>query len=158
MRDLGSIQSPQNAFLLNLGLETLHLRVPRHCENALKVAKYLKKARELNQKLVEAAAENDETLMEKFFEQGSLTEDEMREGIRKGLITRSIYPVFCVSALRDMGVRRMMEFLGNVVRFCSDSIRRRCACTVRFSPKSPALSGTLLRRRNLAKSRARTLS
>ena len=41
MRDLGSIQSPQNAFLLNLGLETLHLRVPRHCENALKVAKYL---------------------------------------------------------------------------------------------------------------------
>lgn len=42
MRDLGSIQSPQNAFLLNLGLETLHLRVPRHCENAMKVAKYLK--------------------------------------------------------------------------------------------------------------------
>lgn len=42
MRDLGSIQSPQNAFLLNLGLETLHLRMPRHCENALAVAKYLK--------------------------------------------------------------------------------------------------------------------
>lgn len=41
MRDLGSIQSPQNAFLLNVGLETLHLRMPRHCENALKVAKYL---------------------------------------------------------------------------------------------------------------------
>lgn len=41
MRDLGSIQSPQNAFYLNLGLETLHLRVPRHCENALKVAEYL---------------------------------------------------------------------------------------------------------------------
>lgn len=43
MRDLGSIQSPQNAFLLNVGLETLHLRVPRHCENALKVAEYLEK-------------------------------------------------------------------------------------------------------------------
>lgn len=43
MRDLGSIQSPQNAFLLNLGLETLHLRVPRHCENAKKVAEYLQK-------------------------------------------------------------------------------------------------------------------
>ena len=41
MRDLGSIQSPQNAFLLNIGLETLHLRMPRHCENALKAAKYL---------------------------------------------------------------------------------------------------------------------
>ena len=42
MRDLGSIQAPMNAFLLNVGLETLHLRVPRHCENALKAAKYLK--------------------------------------------------------------------------------------------------------------------
>lgn len=41
MRDLGSIQSPQNAFLLNLGLETLHLRMPRHCRNAQKVAEYL---------------------------------------------------------------------------------------------------------------------
>ncbi len=43
MRDLGAIQSPQNAFLLNIGLETLHLRVPRHCENAQKVAEYLEK-------------------------------------------------------------------------------------------------------------------
>ncbi|MCI9310144.1 MAG: O-acetylhomoserine aminocarboxypropyltransferase/cysteine synthase [Lawsonibacter sp.] len=42
MRDFGSIQSPQNAFLLNLGLESLHVRMPRHCENALAVAKYLK--------------------------------------------------------------------------------------------------------------------
>ncbi len=41
MRDLGSIQSPQNAFLLNLGLETLHLRMPQHCQNALKVARWL---------------------------------------------------------------------------------------------------------------------
>ncbi|MDE5967661.1 MAG: GTP-binding protein [Muribaculaceae bacterium] len=75
------------------------------------------KALELHQQLVEAAAENDETLMEKFFEQGHLSEDEMRDGIRKGLVDRSIFPVFCVSALKDMGVRRMMEFLGNVVPF-----------------------------------------
>ncbi len=75
------------------------------------------KALELHQQLVEAAAENDEALMEKFFEQGHLSEDEMREGIRKGLVDRSIFPVFCVSALKDMGVRRMMEFLGNVVPF-----------------------------------------
>ena len=80
----------------------------------------LEHARELHQQLVEAAAENDETLMEKFFEQGHLTEDEMREGIRKGLMDRSIFPVFCVSALKDMGVRRMMEFLGNVVPFVED--------------------------------------
>lgn len=83
-------------------------------------AEELDKATELHQRLVEAAAENDESLMEKFFDQGKLTEDEMREGIRKGLITRDIFPVFCVSALKDMGVRRMMEFLGNVVPFVSD--------------------------------------
>ena len=83
-------------------------------------AEELEKAQELHQTLVEAAAENDETLMEKFFEQGHLSEDEMRAGIRKGLIDRSIFPVFCVSAAKDMGVRRMMEFLGNVVPFVKD--------------------------------------
>lgn len=83
-------------------------------------AEELERATELHKALVEAAAENDETLMEKFFDAGHLTEDEMREGIRKGLIDRSIYPVFCVSAAKDMGVRRMMEFLGNVVPFVEE--------------------------------------
>ncbi len=73
------------------------------------------KAMEMHKALVEAAAENDEGLMEKFFETEALTEDELREGIRKGLVTRSIFPVFCVCAGKDMGVRRLMEFLGNVV-------------------------------------------
>ncbi len=81
---------------------------------------YLEKAQEYHAALVEAAAENDESLMEKFFEEGSLTEDEMREGIRKGLIDRSIFPVCCVSAAKDMGVRRLMEFLGNVVPFVNE--------------------------------------
>ena len=80
----------------------------------------IEKAKALNSKLIEAAAENDETLMEKFFEQGKLNEDEMREGIRKGLVTRSIFPVFCVCAGRSMGVRRLMEFLGNVVPFVNE--------------------------------------
>ena len=78
-------------------------------------AEEMDKAMELHKALVEAAAENDEGLMEKFFETETLTEDELREGIRKGLVTRSIYPVFCVCAGKDMGVRRLMEFLGNVV-------------------------------------------
>ena len=78
------------------------------------------KAMELHKALVEAAAENDESLMEKFFESESLSEDELREGIRKGLVTRSIFPVFCVCAGKDMGVRRLMEFLGNVVPFVSE--------------------------------------
>ncbi len=83
-------------------------------------ADQMERANELHNALVEAAAENDETLMDKYFEQGHLTEDEMREGIRKGLVDRSIYPVFVVSAAKDMGVRRMMEFLGNVCPFVSD--------------------------------------
>ena len=83
-------------------------------------AEEMPKAMELHKALVEAAAENDEGLMEKFFEEEALTEDEMREGIRKGLVTRSIFPVFCVCAGKDMGVRRLMEFLGNVVPFVSE--------------------------------------
>ena len=83
-------------------------------------AEEMDKAMGLHKALVEAAAENDETLMEKFFEEESLTENEMREGIRKGLVTRSIFPVFCVCAGRSMGVRRLMEFLGNVVPFVSE--------------------------------------
>ncbi|KGF46772.1 elongation factor G [Prevotella disiens] len=83
-------------------------------------AEEMDKALELHKILVEAAAENDETLMEKFFETETLTEDEMREGIRKGLVARSIFPVFCVCAGKDMGVRRLMEFLGNVVPFVDE--------------------------------------
>jgi len=78
------------------------------------------KAMEMHKALVEAAAENDEGLMEKFFETETLSEDELREGIRKGLVTRSIFPVFCVCAGKDMGVRRLMEFLGNVVPFVDE--------------------------------------
>lgn len=78
-------------------------------------ASELSKAEELHNALVEAAAENDEALMEKFFDQGSLSEEEMREGIRKGLLSRGMFPVVCASAAKDMGVRRLMEFLGNNV-------------------------------------------
>lgn len=78
------------------------------------------KAQAMHKALVEAAAENDEGLMEKFFETEQLTEDEMREGIRKGMVTRSIFPVFCVCASKNMGVGRLMEFLGNVVPFVDE--------------------------------------
>lgn len=78
------------------------------------------KAEDLNQKLIESAAEHEESLMEKFFDQGILTEEEMRFGIRKGLISRDMFPVFCVCAERDMCVRRTMEFLGNVVPYVQD--------------------------------------
>ena len=83
-------------------------------------ASEMERATEMHKALVEAAAENDETLMEKFFETEQLTEDEMREGIRKGMVTRSIFPVFCVCAGKNMGVGRLMEFLGNVVPFVDE--------------------------------------
>ena len=86
-------------------------------------AEEMDKAMEMHKALVEAAAENDEGLMEKFFESETLTEDEMREGIRKGLAARGMFPVFCVCAGKDMGVRRLMEFLGNVVPFVDEMPR-----------------------------------
>lgn len=78
------------------------------------------KAEELHNQLVEAAAENDEKLMELFFEEGSLNEDQMREGIKIGMVKRELFPVFCISAKKDMGVRRLMEFILNVSPFVSD--------------------------------------
>ena len=83
-------------------------------------AEEMDKAMEMHRALVEAAAENDEELMEKFFDTEALTEDELRLGIRRGLATRSMFPVFCVCATKDMGVRRLMEFLGNVVPFVDE--------------------------------------
>lgn len=83
-------------------------------------AEELEKAEVLHQALVEAAAENDDELMEKFFEQGTLCEQEMRDGIHQGLLKRNIHPVFCVDAERDMGVRRLMEFVGNVAPSVSE--------------------------------------
>ena len=72
------------------------------------------KADELYKVLLEAAAENDENLMEKYFEQGTLTEDEMRSGIQIGMINRDIYPVFIASAEKNWAVHRVMNFLNKV--------------------------------------------
>src|SRR5688572_29740780 len=72
------------------------------------------KANELHNALVEKAAENDEKLMEKYFEKGTLDEDEMREGLKLGMIHHDVFPVFCMSAKKNMGSGRMMGFIDNV--------------------------------------------
>ncbi len=72
------------------------------------------RAKELNNILVEAAAENDEGLMELYFEKGTLTQDEMRAGLKLGLAKRDLMPVFCASGKRDIGTKRLMEFIINV--------------------------------------------
>jgi elongation factor G len=72
------------------------------------------KALELHNELVEKAAENDEELMELFFDKGSLNENEMRKGIKAGMLNYDLFPVFCTSALNDMGSGRLMGFIDNV--------------------------------------------
>ena len=77
-------------------------------------------ANELHNELIEKAAENDEALMELFFDKGSLNEDEMREGIKKGMLNHELFPVFCISALKDMGSGRLMGFIDNVAPSAAD--------------------------------------
>ncbi|HEX5171032.1 MAG TPA: elongation factor G [Cyclobacteriaceae bacterium] len=72
------------------------------------------RANQLHNDLVEKAAENDEQLMEKYFEKGTLDEDEMRQGLKLGMIHRDVYPVFCMSAKKNMGSGRLMGFIDNV--------------------------------------------
>ena len=69
----------------------------------------------LQNELIEKAAENDEALMELYFEKDTLAEEEVRKGIKLGLIQRNIFPVFCVSAEKNMGIGRLMEFIVNTV-------------------------------------------
>lgn len=72
------------------------------------------RAEELHNELVEMAAENEEALMELYFEQGSLSEDDMRKGMQMGMIKRDLYPVFCVSAKKNIGTARLLEFICNI--------------------------------------------
>jgi elongation factor G len=74
----------------------------------------LERAEKLHNDLVEKAAENDEDLMELYFEKGSLDEDEMRKGLKIGMMHNQVYPVFCLSAKKDMGSGRLMGFIDNV--------------------------------------------
>lgn len=77
-------------------------------------ASEMERAMELHQALVEAAAENDDALMEKFFDKGSLEEDEIRIGMGYGVAARDIFPVFCTSGLKTIGAKRLMEFIVKV--------------------------------------------
>lgn len=75
---------------------------------------------EMHNQLVEAAAEHDDTLMELYFEKGELDEDEMRKGLRIGMLKQEVYPLFCLSAKRNMGSGRLMGFIGNVAPTAGD--------------------------------------
>ena len=74
----------------------------------------MEKALALNQELVETAAEHDDALMELYFEKGSLTQDDIRSGLKIGVAKRKAMPVFCASGKKDIGTKRLMEFIINV--------------------------------------------
>lgn len=74
----------------------------------------------LHNELVEKAAENDEELLELYFEKGTLTENEMLQGIKAGMLSHELFPVFCMSALQDMGSGRLMGFIDNVAPAAAD--------------------------------------
>ncbi len=74
----------------------------------------MERAKAMHNALVEAAAENDEGLMEKYFEEGTLREDDLAAGLRMAIATQSIYPVFCGSAERNMGSGRVMGFINDI--------------------------------------------
>jgi elongation factor G len=72
------------------------------------------RADQLHRELVEAVASNDETLMEHYFDKGELDEDEMKEGLKKAMVNHDLFPLFCLSAERNMGSGRLMGFIDNV--------------------------------------------
>lgn len=82
----------------------------------------LDRAKELNGKLIEAAAENDESLMELYFEKGELSEDEIRRGLSIGLAAGDVYPIFCLSGLKSIGIKRLMEFIIRVGPSPADTV------------------------------------
>lgn len=73
------------------------------------------KAEELHNALIEKAAESDESLMEAFFEHGSLSESQIEQGLKTGIITRGLFPVFCISAKQNKGVARVMDFVNSTL-------------------------------------------
>ncbi len=80
------------------------------------------RAEELHNELVEMAAENDEALMELYFDKGSLSEEEMRQGIRLGMQDRSLFPIFCADSKHNKGVGRLLEFISNITPSPDDAV------------------------------------
>ena len=116
-----NIQFPANAgpsfdgFVDVLLMKYYHFKDANGTREDLEIPADLKgQAEEYRNALIEKAAEFDDSLMEKFFETGELTEDEIRKGLSIGIENGEVYPVFCVSAKKDIGTKRLMEFIKNV--------------------------------------------
>ena len=98
------------------------------------------KAGELRSALIEKAAESDESLMELFFANDTLTEEEIRKGLAKGIIKRGIFPVLCCSSKSNIGVDQLMEFIVNAAPSITDmpAIKNNKGAEVKPNPSGPA--------------------
>ncbi|MBQ0149675.1 MAG: elongation factor G [Bacteroidales bacterium] len=104
-----------NGFVDVLTMKYYHFTDDKGTREDLEIpAQFADEAQILREALMEKAAEFDDTLMEKFFEAGELTEDEIRDGLRLGIAAGECYPVFCVSAKKNIGVKRLLEFTTRV--------------------------------------------
>ncbi len=104
-----------NAFIDVLLMKMYRFKDENGTREELEIpAEELERATELNRELVEMAAEHDEALMELYFEKGTLHQDDIRSGLKIGLSNREVLPIFCASGKRDIGTKRIMEFIINV--------------------------------------------
>ncbi|MCH5335145.1 MAG: elongation factor G [Alistipes sp.] len=109
-------QGPQfNAFIDVLLMKMFRFKDENGTREELEIpAEEMERAAELNKELVEMAAEHDEALMELYFEKGTLHQDDIRAGLKIGVANREVMPIFCASGKRDIGTKRIMEFVINV--------------------------------------------
>ncbi|MBK9256454.1 MAG: elongation factor G [Saprospiraceae bacterium] len=100
----------------------------------------MERAKAMHNAIVEAAAENDEGLMEKYFEEGTLREDDLAAGLRIALAHQQIFPVFCCSATKNMGSGRIMGFINDIAPSPADCppVRLADGKTIVFDNKGPA--------------------
>ncbi len=98
----------------------------------------ISRAQQMHNALVEAAAENDEELMEKFFDAGSLTEEELTQGLTIALAAQEIYPVFCCSASNNMGSGRIMGFINDIAPSPADRPAAKCSTGDDLEPDAAA--------------------
>ena len=116
-----NLQFPTNAgasfdgFVDVLAMKYYHFKDANGTREELDIpAEFADKAEEMRGELIEKAAEFDDALMEKYFEEGTLSEEEINRGLSLGITSGELYPVFCVSGKKDIGVKKLLEFINNV--------------------------------------------
>lgn len=99
----------------NAIIDVLSMKMLKYSDGKAEIsdipADLLDKAEELHNMIIEAAAESDETLMEKFFEEGTLSVEEITKGIVEGIKNRNVFPLFCTSAKLNIGVNKLLDFI-----------------------------------------------